>query len=84
MNPMKNPETIKVFLEKGHTNAEDVRRLIQNWQEATAPAPIEYQGEPVQLFKEDPIRTSRLRIAEFGLGSKEGMYPLHAPDMLAY
>jgi hypothetical protein len=84
INPLKQPETIRVFLEAGHANANDALRLIKYWQEDTAPAPTEYQGEPVEVVREDPDRTSRLRIADFGLGSKENMYPLHAADMLAY
>lgn len=84
LNQIREPDTIRVFLEEGHANAADALRLLRYWQEDTAPAPTHYEGEPVQQVVPDPNRMSRLRIADFRLGSKTGMYPLHAADMLAY
>jgi hypothetical protein len=84
LNQIREPDTIRVFLEEGHNNAEDALRLIRYWQEDTAPAPTEFEGEPVEVVVPDPNRTSRLRIDDFRLGSKTGMLPLHAADMLAY
>jgi len=84
LNQIREPDTVRVFLEEGHSNAEDALRLLKYWQEDTAPAPTEIEGEPVRVIAPDPSRTSRLRIRDFRLGSKTGMYPLHAADMLAY
>jgi hypothetical protein len=84
LNQIREPDTVRVFVEEGHNNAEDALRLLRYWQEDTAPAPTEFEGEPVHIVAADPNRTSRLRIGEFRLGSKTGMYPLHAADMLAY
>ncbi|HEY6136638.1 MAG TPA: hypothetical protein VI670_02630 [Thermoanaerobaculia bacterium] len=84
LNQIHEPDTIRVFIEEGHVNAADVLRLLRYWQEDTAAAPIIYEGEPVETILSDPSRTSRMRIAEFGLGSKTATYPLHASDMLGY
>lgn len=84
LNQIREPDTVRVFLEEGHNNADDALRLLRYWQEETAPAPTEIEGEPVQIVAADFNRTSRLRISEFRLGSKTGMYPLHAADMLGY
>ena len=84
LNQIREPDTIRVFLEEGHANAADALRLLQYWQEDTAPVPTHYEGEPVQQVVPDPNRTFRLRIADFRLGSKTGMYQLHAADMSAY
>ncbi len=84
LNEIREPDTIRVFLEEGHANAADALRLLRYWQEDTVPAPTHYGGEPLEQGVPDPNRTSRLRISDFRLGSKTGMYPLHAADMLAY
>jgi hypothetical protein len=84
LNPPRVPETVSIFLEEGHANASDALRLIKYWQEDTAPPPAEVEGHPVEVVEPDPVRTSRLRIHSYGLGSKATMYPLHAADMLAY
>lgn len=79
-----SPATIDVFLEDGHPNAKDALRLLEYWRDDTSPAPTEYMGHAVTTLQEDPNRTTRLRIREIGLGSKDNMPPLHAADMFAY
>lgn len=78
------PHRTNVFIEGGHANAGDALRVTENWKVDTEPAPTEFEGMPVTTMQADPRRTSMLRIADYGLGSKESMHPLHAADMLAY
>lgn len=78
------PQRTRVFVEQGHANAGDALRAIEHWKFDTEPAPTRVDEIDVTVIEADPLRTSRLRIAESGLGSKESMYPLHASDMLAY
>jgi hypothetical protein len=79
-----SPATTDVFVEEGHSNEKDALRLLEYWREDTSAAPSEYLGEPVETIEPDPNRTTRLRIEQIGVGSKQTMLPLHAADMLAY
>jgi hypothetical protein len=84
LNPLCVPETIGVFLEEGHANANDALRLLEYWQQDSSPPPPEVEGYPAEVLVPDPARFATLRIHAYGLGSKATMHPLHAADMLAY
>src|ERR1035441_7724457 len=48
LNPLSGPETINVFLERGHANEGDAIRQLKDWKELTDPPPNEVEGQPVE------------------------------------
>ena len=84
LNPLSGPETINVFLERGHANEGDAIRQLKDWKELTDPPPNEVEGQPVERKVPCFERTDLLRIGTYGSGTKDQMPPLHAADLLAY
>jgi hypothetical protein len=93
--PGHDTETLGVFLEEGHPNALQALELIRRAKDQTDPIDMsgwrEIEVEDSELppllplpNEDDPLREKGLKIGAYGLGSKRGMLPLQAADLLAY
>jgi hypothetical protein len=84
INPLQFPEVVNVFIESGHKNEVDGLRQLKEWKELTDPPPEEIEGRPIMRAAPNPEREELLRVASYGSGTKDTVYPSHAADLLAH
>jgi hypothetical protein len=83
LNPSGTPDRVNIFLEAGHRNSREAVGQIAHYKASTEPVRESIDGV-TDIIDLNPLRTSFMRIGDYGLLRKKEAPPLQAADLLAY